>query len=219
MNGVHDMGGMHGFGPIAPERDAPVFHARWEGRVHALALAAGAWRRWNIDQLRHQRELIPGPDYLRMGYYERWLSGLGELLLRAGLVSRAELASGKPAPDAVKHTPAFAKEAVATRLTRSAKFVRELARAPRFGVGAQVRVRNVHPLGHTRAARYVRGHAGEIVRYHGAHVLPDAHAHGLGENPEPLYGVRFSARELWGEQANARDSVCLDLWESYLEPA
>jgi nitrile hydratase len=218
MNGVHDMGGMHGMGALEIEREAPVFHAGWEGRVHAMSLAMGMWRRWNIDASRHQRELIPGPEYLRMRYYERWLSSLIELIARSGLATRAELGSGRADPGAPKQTPPLRAEQVAKLVAYAGKSARDLARGPQFAPGDEVRVRNFHPTGHTRAPRYVRGHRGLIVRYHGGHILPDSHAHGLGENPEPLYNVRFAARELWGECARVSDSVHLDLWESYLEP-
>ena len=107
MNGVHDMGGMHGMGPVEPERDEPVFHHRWEARAFAIVRAMGAFGRWNIDASRHQRELIPAAEQLRMTYYERWLAGLEELLIRHGFLSAAELASGKPAPGAGKLTPAL----------------------------------------------------------------------------------------------------------------
>jgi nitrile hydratase len=216
MNGVHDMGGMHGFGPIEPARDEPVFHATWEARVFAMAIAIGAWGRWNVDAVRHQRELIPGPEYLRIRYFERWLAALLELIVRSGLATREELESGKPAQDAPKLVPRFTAARVAVALTRGGSFAREIERAPRFEVGAAVRVCNFHPTGHTRAPRYVRGKVGQVVRYHGAHVLPDSNAHFKGEQPQPLYGVRFAARELWGDAASAHDTVHVDLWESYL---
>ena len=217
MNGVHDMGGMHGLGPIAPEPDEPVFHAAWEGRVHALVIASPT--RGNIDAGRHQRELIPGAEYLGMSYYERWFAALCEMLARAGVVSAAELASGRADPDAPKATPRLAPDAVAPALSHAGSYRREPAPAAMFGVGERVRARNLHPLGHTRLPRYVRGRVGVIETRHGAHVFPDVHAHGGGDDPRPLYTVRFSARELWGPDASERDSVSLDLWEPYLERA
>jgi nitrile hydratase len=217
MNGVHDMGGMHGLGPVAPEANEPVFHHPWEGRVHALTLASPT--RGNIDAGRHQRELIPGPDYLRMSYYEKWFTSLTALLLKQGLATPAELASGQAAPSSEKATPVLPAQAVTAVLTRPASYVRETGTPARFAPGDKVRARNLNPTGHIRLPRYVRGHVGEIVRAHGAHVFPDTNAHGEGENPKPLYTVRFSAVELWGDAANPRDAVCLDLWESYLEPA
>ena len=66
MNGVHDMGGMQGLGDIEPEPEGQAFHHDWEGRVHAMSLASPT--RSNIDAGRHQRERIPGPEYLRMSY-------------------------------------------------------------------------------------------------------------------------------------------------------
>src|SRR5262245_35547917 len=97
MNGVHDMGGMHGMGPIQYEKDEPVFHARGEGRVYVLNRAVGAWRKWNIDAMRHEIELIPAAEYLRMSYYEKWFTMLRELLVKSGLVTRAEIETGKRA--------------------------------------------------------------------------------------------------------------------------
>jgi nitrile hydratase beta subunit len=219
MNGVHDMGGMHGLGPIAPEVNEPVFHADWEKRVLAMNLTVGAWRRWNIDASRHEIELIPGQDYLRMSYYEKWFSRLVSLSLKAGLIADDEVASGQPAAGSVKADPPLKGEAVAAMLAHGGPANREVAAAPRFAPGDQVTARTLNPTGHIRLPRYVRGRGGVIVRHHGAHVLPDSNAHFRGEAPEALYTVRFSARELWGEQAPAKDCVFLDLWESYLEPA
>jgi nitrile hydratase len=219
MNGVHDMGGMHGLGSIDPEPDEPIFHERWEARALALTLAAGAWGRWNIDVSRHERERIPGPDDLRMSYYEKWITGLEGLLLKTGLVSEAELASGQPDAGAAKASPPLTADRVAPSLAQGGPVDRNIPTPPRFAVGDAVRARNLNPTGHTRLPRYVRGHAGVISRRHGAHVFPDANAHGLGEQPQPLYQVRFEAAELWGADARGRGAVYLDLWESYLEPA
>lgn len=216
MNGVHDMGGMQGLGSIEPEPEGIVFHHAWEGRVHAMSLASPT--RSNIDAGRHQRELIPGPEYLRMSYYEKWFRSLSERLVQQGLVTEEELAKGKPAAGLSKETPRLAADAVEGALTCAGSYVREGA-APLFSPGDAVRGRNIHPDGHTRLPRYVRGRSGVIVRAHGAHVFPDSNAHGNGEDPRPLYTVRFTARELWGDAANPRDSVCLDLWEPYLERA
>jgi nitrile hydratase subunit beta len=216
VNGVHDMGGMHGLGPIEAEADEPVFHHPWEGRVHALTMASPT--RSNIDAGRHQRELIPGPQYLAMTYYEKWFRSLSELLVKAGLATPAELASGRSA-GGKQGEPRLKAAEVAAAMTRPASYVRETATQPLFHEGDAVRCRNINPTGHTRLPRYVRGHAGEIVAWHDAHVFPDANSKGQGEDPRHLYTVRFTARELWGEAANPRDSVCLDLWEPYLERA
>jgi nitrile hydratase len=220
MNGVHDMGGMHGLGAVTAEVDEPLFHAQWESRVLALVIAMAAWGRWNIDNSRHQRELIPGPEYLRMSYYERWLTALVEQIAASGLATRAELTSGVPDAQASKQTPPLIAQGVERMLCSRGRGYARAALAPAcFQLGAEVRVKNAHPLGHTRVPRYVRGKRGSVIRTHGAHVLPDSNAHFQGERPEPLYGVRFDARELWGDAANPCDSVYVDLWESYLEPA
>ena len=217
MNGAHDMGGMHGLGPIAPEADEPLFHAPWEARVLAMNLAVGAWGRWNIDTSRHARERIPGPEYLRMSYYEKWLAGLVELMMSTGLVTHDEIESGIPAPDQARLSPALTADRVAASLAAGGPATRDAPAPRRFAIGDSVRARNINPTGHTRLPRYVRGRIGVIERDHGAHVFPDANAHGQGEQPDRLYGVRFTARELWGEAAGARDSVHLDLWDAYLD--
>lgn len=212
------MGGMHGLGPIAPEADAPVFHHRWEARVHALTIASPT--RGNIDEGRHQRELIPGADYLRLSYYEKWLAGLCGLLVKHGHLTAEELASGRPDPKAPRATPRLRAPDVTPGLTRAGgSYVREIAAPPRLQAGDRVRALNLNPTGHIRLPRYVRGRTGVIEAHRGAHVFPDTHAHGGGEDPRHLYGVRFTARELWGPDASPRDSVLLDLWEPYLEPA
>ena len=206
MNGVHDMGGMQGFGPVVAETDEPVFHAAWEGRVHALNLAGFGFGGWTVDAWRHQLERTPPADYLRISYYERWLGGLTELLVGAGIVTRAELASGHsagPAPKAAPRPPAHQASPA----------------SPRFALGDPVRARKLNPEGHIRLPRYVRGCAGRVTALHGNQTFPDANAHGLGRQPQPLYQVRFEARELWGEAADPNSAVHLDLWESYLEPA
>ena len=216
MNGVHDMGGMQNLGAMVPEPEGSPFHADWEGRVHAMTVASPT--RGNIDAGRHQREKIPGPEYLAMSYYEKWFRSLSELLVLNGIATRDELGTGKAAPGP-KATPLLAAEAVEPALTRRSSYVREFDKAPLFAPGDAVRARNINPDGHTRLPRYARGHVGVVVAAHGAHVFPDSNAHGKGEDPHPLYTVRFTARELWGEAANPRDSVSLDLWEPYLERA
>lgn len=219
MNGVHDMGGMHGFGPVQPETREPVFHAPWEGRVFAMVRAMGAWRKWNIDASRHQRELIPPADYLRMSYYEKWLAGLVELMVEKGLVTREEIASGRASPAASKAQPALTADKVPLLVAQGSPANRELRTAPAFKVGDTIRTRNIHPQGHTRLPRYARARRGTIHLVHGAFVFPDSNAAFQGENPQHLYSVRFTANELWGAAPAARDAVYIDLWESYLEPA
>lgn len=219
MNGIHDMGGMQDMGPIHYEKNEPVFHAPWEARSLALNLAMGAWRKWNIDAGRHEIELLPPAEYLRMSYYEKWFVRLIELLVKRGLVTRAEIESGKPAPDSQKATPPLTADKVSSMLRSGAVASRNVPVAARFQAGQHVRARNMHPTGHTRLPRYARGKLGTIDRDHGVYVFPDTNAHFLGEKPQHVYSVRFTARELWGEQAPPKDSVYIDLWDDYLEPA
>ena len=218
MNGIHDLGGMHGMGPVQPEKDEPVFHEPWEGRVFALNLAARTGK-GNIDYGRHQIELLPPADYLRMSYYEKWLARLENVLVKLGVISREELANGKPAPDSVKATPALSAAMVPETLGRGRPARREVPIAARFQMNQQVRARNIHPEGHTRLPRYARGKLGTIARDHGVFVFPDTNSRLEGESPQHVYSVRFAARELWGDQASPMDSVYLDLWDDYLEPA
>jgi nitrile hydratase subunit beta len=219
MNGVHDMGGMHGMGPIQAEKNEPVFHAPWQGRAYAVTRAMGAWRKWNLDASRYQRELIPPADYFTMSYYERWIVALVELMVKTGLVTRAEVESGKPDQGSSKQTPALTADKVPTLIAKGVPASRDVPVVARFQVGERVRTRNMHPVGHTRLPRYSRGKVGTIHRDHGVFVFPDTNAHFLGEKPQHVYSVRFAARELWGEQAAAQDSVYIDRWDDYLEPA
>jgi nitrile hydratase len=219
MNGVHDMGGMHGMGPVEYENNEPVFHARWEARTFALNCLMRAWKRWNLDRSRHGIERIPPAEYLRMSYYEKWFTGLVGLLLESGLVSRAEIESGAPRAEAAKATPPTTAEQAVATLSRAGSPRRDASVAPQFHRGQPVRARNLNPPGHTRLPRYARGKLGTVDRDHGVFVFPDTHAHFLGEKPQHVYSVRFAARELWGESASPRDSVYVDLWDDYLEPA
>jgi nitrile hydratase len=219
MNGIHDMGGMHGMGPIVEEKNEPVFHEGWEGRIFAMNLAMGAWRKWNLDASRHSRELIPPAEYLRMSYYEKWIAGLIALMVKAGLVRGDEIESGTAAVGSTKAVPAVNPQQALARIATGLPAKRNVDLPARFKVGQRVRTRNVHPLGHTRLPRYARGRFGTINRDHGVFVFPDTNAHFLGEQPQRVYSVCFAARELWGAQAGEKDSVYVDLWDDYLEPA
>lgn len=199
MNGAHDLGGRMGFGPIAAPPAEPVFHEKWEGRMAALMMAVPGG--WSIDEDRSACESMHPAKYLKTSYYEHWLHGLETLLQ--------------------KHTPNNSSptrpENIWAAVTARSSYVRDVQRPAAFAVGQKVRVKIMNPMTHTRSPRYVRGHAGEVVKIHGAHVFPDSSALGRGENPQWLYTVRFTAKELWGHANN--DTVMLDLWEPYLEPA
>jgi nitrile hydratase len=220
MNGAHDLGGMHNFGPINPEPEAqePVFHADWERRVFGMARVLGALGRWTGDMSRYARERQHPANYLQHSYYENWLAGLEKLLVESELITGGELASGV--------SGGLAAEDIRSRLPTAKDMARLLEGSPvavagvfpaRFRPGDWVRAINRHPLGHTRQPRYVRGRAGLIHAYHGAHTFPDDSANGV-RCVMPLYCVRFERRELWGDGANLKSAVYVDLWEDYLEP-
>jgi nitrile hydratase beta subunit len=219
MNGAQDMGGMHGFGPVEPEPNEPVFHAAWEKRALALTLAMGMPGGWNIDMSRAARESLPPAQYLTKTYYEIWIAGLEKLMAQRGLVSSEEIAAGAPigAPKPVARTLSAAD--VAKVLYRGGPTERETNTAARFAIGDRVRAKNMHPVTHTRLPRYVRGHVGVIERVLGCHVFPDQNAVGAGEDPRWLYTVRFTGPELWGVDSDPTVSVSVDAWEPYLEAA
>jgi nitrile hydratase len=219
MNGVHDMGGFQNMGPVQYEKNEPVFHARWEGRVYALSRSMGAWRKWNLDASRHYVESIPAADYLRMSYYERWLVRLEGQLVRFGFVTPEELESGRAAAGSAKVKPVLTLETSSRWLNRGLPSSADPDFPPQFRVGQQVRARNLNPAGHTRLPRYARGKMGVVALDHGVHDFPDTKAHFKGDKRQHVYSVRFTARELWGEGASPVDSVYLDMWDDYLERA
>ena len=219
MNGVHDMGGMHGFGPIVREVNEPVFHAAWEAHVRAMMMEVRSRGYFNIDASRHGIERMEPAHYLRAPYYERWLATIELNLIEGGFLASEELDTRT---ELLRKDPGAAlprSVAVAAERDAPEQSVDSQPPVSRYAVGDTVMTRNVHPPGHTRLPRYARGKRGIIQRLHGAQIFPDTNAHGLGENPQPLYSVRFDAHELWGEAAETSQTVSLDLWESYLEPA
>ncbi len=224
MNGVHDMGGMHGFGAVRPETNEPAFHAPWERRALGVTLAMGATGQWNIDMSRSAREQLAPAVYLSSSYYRIWILGLEQLLLQRGLVSADELAAGNAAgaPKAVARV--LRRDAVDAALLRGSPTARDTGSAARFALGDRVRALNRHPSGHTRLPRYVRGHAGTIMQLHGCHVFADRHAiarsdGSFDDSPCWLYTVAFDGAELWGADAEPGTIVSVDAWEPYLEPA
>jgi nitrile hydratase subunit beta len=219
MNGIHDMGGMQDMGPVMAEKNEPVFHEAWEGRLFAIRRAMGAWGKWNIDVTRHEVELVPPEEYLRLSYYARQFVAFLPMIVKSGLVSQAEIDSGTPAAGQPKANPALTPEKALALIAKGIPTSRDAKVTPRFKVGQRVMARNINPVGHTRLPRYARGKTGAVQVDHGVFVLPDTNAHFKGENPQHLYSVRFTARELWGESASPKDSVNLDMWDDYLDPA
>ena len=217
MNSIHDLGGMTCFGPVAREHDEPLFRAEWERRVFAMNLAAGGLG--SIDASRHASERMDPLLYLTVLYYERWLAGMEARAKELGVLSEEEIASGVSTTKPPAGDPPANAEIIEAIVRGGMASSRNTGRLqPRFDVGDRVRARNLHPPGHTRLPRYVRGHLGAIAICHGTHVFLDSNAHGKGEDPQPLYCVRFEATELWGADAPPRDRLYVDLWEDYLEP-
>lgn len=223
MTRVHDMGGRYGDPAVEPEPQGMVpIGPDWQRKALALTLAAGGLGAWSIDTSRHARESLSPKEYTRFSYYEKWIAALADLLVAKGLVTPGELAAGSAGP-AGPHPKLFRAEAVGPALARGTPYSRAGDR-PRFDPGDRVRTRlparnTFVPGGHTRLPAYAAGQTGTVILSHGAHVLPDANAHGLGERPEPLYTVAFAAADLWGTAEAEGDEVTLDLWQSYLDPA
>ncbi|HTV44093.1 MAG TPA: nitrile hydratase subunit beta [Stellaceae bacterium] len=217
-NSVHDMGGMHGFGPIEPEPDEPPFHAQWEGRVFAMQRAMGFPGLWTIDGGRASLETLPPVEYLRSSYYRRWFLGLESRLLRRGLVGEDEIAAGHSLRAGAALPRKLTAAEVAKGQTRG-EFSRPTNTPARFKPGDRVRARNINPATHTRLPRYARGKTGIVEAVRGCHVFPDTAALGAGDNPQWLYTVVFAARELWGEDADPAITVSIEAFEPYLDPA
>jgi len=217
MDGVHDMGGMDGFGQIVRESNEPAFHKAWEGRVMAMNRALGAAGAWNIDMARFSREALPPAVYLSSSYYQRWQLALELLLIDRGLIDADELAAGQGLrPGKRLRRGKFTTADLDRVMTRPC-----CARPPdapaRFTPGDQVRAKNIHPRTHTRLPRYVRGHTGIVERVQGCHVFPDASALGKPE-AQWLYTVRFQGQELWGKETDPTLTVSVEAFEPYLDP-
>jgi nitrile hydratase beta subunit len=222
MNGIHDMGGMHGFGPIL-EKDqpvGPVFHDDWEGHVRALEWLLVSGKVFNLDAFRYGIERMAPAHYLRASYYERWLNTVEYNLIQAGAITADEIDARMAELAGSDHAPPPPERVLPASPPPTPTIPEPLPSAePRFAVGDPVITRNVQPTGHTRLPRYARGKRGVIHMVHGPEIFADTNAHGLGEHPHTVYNVRFDARELWGESAEPNQVVSIDLWESYLEPA
>jgi nitrile hydratase subunit beta len=218
-NTVHDMGGMHGFGPVEPEPNEPVFHAPWEGRVHALQRAIGAADLWTIDGGRASLETLPPQIYLASTYYQRWFLGLEKRVVAYGLVGADELAAGH----SLRAGTPLRRTITATDAAKPpirGNFERPTNAPARFKPGDRVRTQNIHPATHTRLPRYARDKEGVVEAIRGCHVYPDTAALDIrNENPQWLYTVVFTGRELWGDAADPSIKVSIEAFEPYLLPA
>jgi len=218
MNGVHDMGGMHGFGKVEPEANEPPFHASWEGRVLAMQRAMGFTGAWNIDMSRAAQERLPANVYLSVSYYHRWALGMERNAVAAGLIDDDELAAGHALRPGKRVKRVMSKDDMSWVAARGS-YGRPTDTRPRFKPGDRVRAKNINPTHHTRLPRYARGRSGIVEAIRGCHVFPDSVTTGGGENPQWLYTVVFEGRELWGEQSDPTLKVSVEAFEPYLEPA
>ena len=186
-----------------------------------MTLATGSLKQWNLDMSRHARECLPPKDYCAFSYYDKWISALANLLVNKGVISADEFLDPIRKTHPLSSRKLLAAD-VAEVLSKGAPTSRSVVDSPKFLGGQRVKTRRaVNKFisgGHTRLPKYVEKCEGKIEIYHGAHVFPDTHAHNLGEQPEHLYTVSFLASELWESPENPSDTLCVDIWESYLEP-
>ena len=212
-----DLGGQPGHGRVQPEAEGDLFHAPWEPRALALTLAMGGTGSWNIDMSRSARETLP--DYAALSYYQVWLTALEKLLAERRLVFADELQAGCALHPATPVPRVLAADAVPAALAKGSPTLRQTTTPARFAPGQAVRTRALQAEHHTRLPGYTLGKCGTVEHVHGAHVFADAHAQGLGEQPQWLYTVVFDGRELWGADAAPGLTVSIDAWEPYLEAA
>jgi nitrile hydratase len=217
MNSIHDLGGMDGFGRVVAEPDEPTFHAPWEGRVLAMQRALGYAGLWTIDESRASIEAMDPVAYLRDSYYKKWFGGLLQRAIAHGLVGADEVAAGASLRPGVTLARTLAPADVAT--LKRGSYTRPPASEPRFAPGDRVRTRNLNPATHTRLPRYARDKDGVVEAVRGCHVYPDTVAVGAGEHPQWLYTVVFTARALWGDDADPALTVSIEAFEPYLVPA
>jgi nitrile hydratase subunit beta len=218
MDGIHDMGGMHGFGKVEPEKDEPVFHAEWEGRTLALNRAMGYTGIWTIDQTRYGIERLPPDLYLTASYYKKWAIRLEKLIVDLGLADADEIKAGHALRPGKTLKRKLNAADVPNTLSRGT-FARPAQAAARFKPGDRVRTKNIHPETHTRLPRYARDRVGTIETIRGCHVFPDTAALGKGDDPQWLYTVLFDGRELWGDITEPGLKVSIEAFEPYLELA
>jgi nitrile hydratase subunit beta len=217
MNGIHDLGGMHGMGAVITEENEPPFHHEWERRTFSLFASLFVGGHFNVDMFRHAIERMNPAHYLEESYYEHWMHAFETLLLEKGVITPEELAGIQQPGEASADIPVLRQEMVQAVIMTGASARVETDIPASFRAGDRVRAKNINPAGHTRLPRYVRGKTGTIVIDHGVFITPDTVAHGLGDHPQHVYSVSFDATELWGKNAPAKDTVRIDLWDDYLE--
>jgi nitrile hydratase len=218
MDGIHDLGGKQGYGPIAVDESDPPFHHDWEGREWGIAQCART-PGITIDWWRYCRELILPEDYLGRPYFDSWAQTDFATYVEAGWMTLAEISAVKSNVNAPRHAvgmPAMTLQQVLQEdRDHAVRFDAEVDSSPAFTAGQPVMTARHGNNGHSRLPQYARGRRGTVQAYNGAHVFPDLSAAGE-EIHQHCYNVMFTAAELWPEAATSRDKVYLDLWESYL---
>ena len=217
MDGIHDMGGMQGWGTVTVDPDEPVFREWWHGRAFAMGAMSMGLSGTNLDAFRHGLERLHPYDYLADGYYGRWLACAETLLVDSGVIppgaveARARNLSGESVDE-----PADVEENKPVYERGGAGSLREIDDPHAFSVGDEVRAKDIRTGGHTRMPGYIRGRTGTVHALRPAALLPDTNAHFAGENPQHVYTVEFDSTVLWGPDAEAA-KLRIDLFESYLE--
>lgn len=224
MNGVHDLGGTDGLGPVVVEENEPVWHAEWEKAAFAMFPTNAVKGHFNVDMFRYGIEQMHPAHYLLSPYYEHWVHATEHYVTGAGVIDASEIEErtkyyleNPDAPLPQREDPELVA-LMETVVRQGGSARRDSDRPAKFKVGDRVRVADDHPLGHTRRARYVRGKSGVVEMTHGTFIYPDSAGNGGDEQPEHVYTVRFTSAELWGaDVADPNGSVTFDVWEPYLE--
>jgi nitrile hydratase len=219
MNSIVDMGGMHGFGPVEMDAHEAPFTADWERRILGLTFATLGAGLYNVDEIRRVTENIPPARYLASSYFERWIEIAEVLLMEKRVITADELEAGHAPSKEAKRSPAVTQDVAGQILRIGGSSRGSGGPAAKFKAGDAVVARNIHPSHHTRLPRYIRGKTGIVEIDHGVFALPDTNAHGKGPHPQHVYGVRFKARDLWGDTAPEKDTLQIDLFDDYLRPA
>jgi nitrile hydratase len=218
MNGIHDLGGMDNCGPIPREENEPVFHEDWERTIFALTIAMLPSGYCKIDEIRRTTENIPPAIYLQAKYYQKWLLTLESILLEKDVLTKEEIETGRSIrTEGGFKLPAAPKEMLQFAMSNPVPANLDVDIASKFHSGDKIIAKNIHPLHHTRIPRFIRGKRGVVEKDHGVFLLADTNAHGGPDKPQHVYTVKFTARELWGDDAPAKDTVCISLYDDYMD--
>ena len=216
MDGIHDLGGRHGFGKIDVDEGEVQFHEPYEARVRSMVNAMTQAPDWNIDWFRHCRELIDPTDYLTRPYFDQWVQTYSAMLVNSGWATVEELATGKSAAAVDGLSPPIDAEKARSMVLKARRFDAEISAKAEYAPGDRVLTTTNVTNGHTRLPGYARGQTGTVIAHHGAHIYPDDMAVNEKRH-EHLYTVEFSLATLWPEASDSFDTITLDLWETYLE--